>query len=97
MRFVTLFTMCLGLMAGGAVNAQVGRNPGLVNPNLASASELRALPHVTDTTAAAIESNRPFLSAMQLDRVMARARGDAKRTGMKRTDLAAAIEAARSR
>jgi DNA uptake protein ComE-like DNA-binding protein len=71
--------MCLGLMAGGAVNAQVGRNPGLVNPNLASASELRALPHVTDTTAAAIESNRPFLSAMQLDRVMARSLNEAQR------------------
>ncbi len=79
MRNLTLFTLCLGLVAGGAVNAQVGRNQGLVNPNLATASELRALPHVTETAAAAIESNRPFLSAIELDRVLARSLREAQR------------------
>ena len=79
MRFLTLFTVCLGLMVGTA-SAQVGENQGLVNPNLATASELRALPHVTDAVAAAIESNRPFLSAIQLDGILARSLGESQRS-----------------
>ena len=79
MHFLTLFTVCLGLMAGTA-SAQVGQNQGLVNPNLATASELRALPHVTDAVAAAIETNRPFLSAIQLDGILERSLGEPQRS-----------------
>ena len=78
MRFLSFLVVCLGVLAIAA-NAQVGVNQGLANPNLAPASELRALPHVTDAVGAAIESNRPFLSAIELDRVLARSLSDAQR------------------
>ena len=78
MRFLSFLVVCLGVPAIAA-NAQVGVNQGLANPNLATVSELRALPHVTDAVAAAIESNRPFLSAIELDRVLARSLSDAQR------------------
>ena len=78
MRFLSFPAVCLGVLAIAA-NAQVGVNQGLANPNLATASELRALPHVTDAVGAAIESNRPFLSAIELDRVLARSLSAAQR------------------
>ena len=78
MRLLSFLAVCLGVLAIAA-NAQVGVNQGLANPNLATASELRALPHVTDAVGAAIESNRPFLSAIELDRVLARSLSDAQR------------------
>ena len=78
MRLLSFLAVCLGVLAIAA-NTQVGVNQGLANPNLATASELRALPHVTDAVGAAIESNRPFLSAIELDRVLARSLSDAQR------------------
>ena len=78
MRFLSFLAVCLGLLAIAA-NAQVGVNQGLANPNLATASELRALPHVTDDVAAAIESNRPYLSAIELDSVLPGTLDDAQR------------------
>ena len=78
MRFLSFLAVCLGVLAIAA-NAQVGVNQGLANPNLATASELRALPHVTDDVAAAIESNRPYLSAIELDSVLPGTLDDAQR------------------
>ncbi len=78
MRFLSFLAVCLGLLAIAA-NAQVGVNQGLANPNLATESELRALPHVTDDVAAAIESNRPYLSAIELDSVLPGTLDDAQR------------------
>ncbi len=79
MRFPSLLAVCLGVLAI-AINAQVGVNQGLANPNLATSSELRALPHVTDAVATTIESNRPFLSASELDRVLERSLSDTQRS-----------------
>ena len=43
----------------------------LSNPNLASKSELSGLAEVNNALAATIEANRPYLSALDLDRALA--------------------------
>lgn len=47
--------------------AQVGRQPGMVDPNLATEQELTALPHMTPTLAKAIVERRPFLNMTDLN------------------------------
>lgn len=50
--------------------AQVGRNMGLLDPNLAERSELTALPGVTDAVADAIIDARPVLDMLDLDQAL---------------------------
>lgn len=61
----------LALTAGGA-RAQVGRNLGLLNPNLASHEELAAVPGLPAPAVAEIEAGRPFLRMSALHAVVAR-------------------------
>ncbi|MDT8369619.1 MAG: hypothetical protein RQ745_10465 [Longimicrobiales bacterium] len=51
-------------------DAQVGRNQGLLNPNLASAEELAALPQLDAADADAIIAARPHLSVADLDTLL---------------------------
>lgn len=55
------------LLAAGAAFAQVGTNTVVLNPNLASAEEMAAVPHVTAAIAAAIVDGRPYLDATAFD------------------------------
>ncbi len=61
--------VALGLIAGIAVDsaAQVGTNMGVINPNTAGESQLRALPHVTADIASGILERRPFLSPTEFN------------------------------
>ena len=59
------------LAQGAAAWAQAGDRGDLLDPNLADADELGALPHVDEALAAAIVEGRPYLSAQQLDAVLA--------------------------
>jgi DNA uptake protein ComE-like DNA-binding protein len=48
-------------------SAQVGRQPGMVDPNLATEQELAALPHMTPALAKGIVEQRPFLGMAALN------------------------------
>jgi DNA uptake protein ComE-like DNA-binding protein len=53
--------LLLWLLFAGAGQAQVGRSPGLLNPDLASEKELLALPHMNAALVKEIVARRPFL------------------------------------
>lgn len=49
------------------LSAQVGRQPGMVDPNLATEAELTALPGMTPALAKGIVQQRPFLTMTALN------------------------------
>jgi DNA uptake protein ComE-like DNA-binding protein len=57
-RALLALTLLTGMAA--AVQAQVGRNQGVLNPDLASEAELRAVPGLDSALAARILAERPF-------------------------------------
>jgi DNA uptake protein ComE-like DNA-binding protein len=58
--------LALSLIAVPAA-AQVGRQPGMVDPNLATEQELAALPNLTPALARGIVEQRPFLGMTALN------------------------------
>ena len=62
---VALLLVVPGL--GANVSAQVGDSAGVLNPNLAGADELSALPHLTAEIVDGVIQRRPFLDMTQLD------------------------------
>ena len=78
---------CIGLALGlglgtATAAAQVGRNVGVLNPNLASASEMAALPGMTPALAAAVVDGRPFLTMAALDHRLGTSLGEAERDAL---------------
>lgn len=59
------------LIWGPPVFGQVGNNQGLLDPNLAKASQLSALPHMTEALVASVIAGRPYRTAAALDAVLA--------------------------
>lgn len=59
----------LALVAGfaGRAEAQIGRQQGLVDPNIAAEKDLLALPHLNATIVKGIIERRPFLSMTDLN------------------------------
>jgi DNA uptake protein ComE-like DNA-binding protein len=51
----------------GTLAAQVGRQPGMVEPNIATERELAALPHMTPALAKGVVERRPFLNITGLN------------------------------
>ena len=73
-NLVTWWKLTVAIVAlahGAAAWAQAGDRGDLLDPNLADADELGALPRVDEALAAAIVEGRPYLSARQLDAVLA--------------------------
>jgi DNA uptake protein ComE-like DNA-binding protein len=66
-----LMVLVIGVLMAAAASAQVGKNLGLIDPNLAKRSELLALPGVTDKVADAILAARPILKMPDLDKALA--------------------------
>ncbi len=60
----SVLVLVLGLAADG--RAQVGDSGGIVNPNLAGADELHALPHLTGQVVDDLLTRRPFLTMTDL-------------------------------
>lgn len=60
----------LTLVASSA-SAQLGRQQGLVEPNVAADSTMAALPHMNAAIATALKDARPILSAVALDSILA--------------------------
>ncbi len=76
MRLLTL----LVTLASGAALAQVGNHEGLADPNLIAGDELGK--HVSPDAAKAIVDGRPYLSAMQLDEVLAKSLNKSERDAL---------------
>jgi DNA uptake protein ComE-like DNA-binding protein len=70
MRFAPMLSIIVTLVATATLEAQVGRNQNLADPNLADRAMLRALPHASDALVDAIVASRPFLSAKALNDVV---------------------------
>ncbi len=62
-----LLVLTVGLGLSGVARAQVGNPGSVVNPNLASAEELRRLPHLTEAVVDCLMEQRPFLRMADLD------------------------------
>jgi DNA uptake protein ComE-like DNA-binding protein len=80
MRFASMLMTIVALAGTTALQAQVGTNRNLADPNLADAATLRSLPHVSETLANAIVAARPFATAKALDDVLASSLSGAQRT-----------------
>jgi len=66
----TAAVAALTLVASTA-SAQLGRQQGLVEPNVAADSTMAALPHMNAAIATALKDARPILSAVALDSILA--------------------------
>jgi DNA uptake protein ComE-like DNA-binding protein len=74
----TIAALALTLGAG-AVQAQVGNNGGVLNPNLASAGDMTALPHMTAELAQAVFEHRPYLTMLSLNELLSQHLDDEQR------------------
>jgi DNA uptake protein ComE-like DNA-binding protein len=70
-RSRALFTAMAAVLISATAQAQVGRTPGMVDPNLATEKELTALPNVTPQLAKGIVEKRPFLRQADFDAFLA--------------------------
>jgi DNA uptake protein ComE-like DNA-binding protein len=80
----TTAALVLALVAVGALTptiavAQVGKNMGVLNPNLAGKEELLALPQLDENLVEAILEQRPFLSMTALDALLSKSIDDEQR------------------
>jgi DNA uptake protein ComE-like DNA-binding protein len=64
------FLLAAAVLASAPASAQVGENLGLLNPNLASAAEIAAVPGLGEAAAGAIIEGRPFLRMADLHAVV---------------------------
>jgi hypothetical protein len=70
-RIPTLAGLTLLAVSANVADAQLGRQQGLVEPNVAADTVILALPHVTPVFLDALKKARPILSATVLDSVAA--------------------------
>jgi len=66
-RSASVISLFAVFLLAATATAQVGTNTAVLNPNLAGAEELAAVPHISAATAAAIIDGRPYLSAGAFD------------------------------
>lgn len=65
--FAAFAATALTIVLAGTATGQVGKQQGLVDPNIAGEKELLALPHLNPTIAKGIMDRRPFLSMTDLN------------------------------
>ena len=73
-----LLTSVLSMLLAGTAFAQVGKNTGLLNPNLAGRGELVALPQLDEALVDAILDERPFLDMSDLHALLSQSLSDAQ-------------------
>jgi DNA uptake protein ComE-like DNA-binding protein len=66
LKQVVLFVLTLSTWLATPGSAQVGRNNGLLNPDLATAAELAALPSMNGALAKNVVARRPFASMVEV-------------------------------
>ncbi len=69
-RRSAMLALLLGVTGVMTATAQVGNNMGVLNPNLASADEMAALPHMNAEIASAIVEHRPHLTMLPLNEML---------------------------
>ena len=74
----TSLCLLLALAVALPLTAEVGQNPDLLNPNLATADELASVPHVDAALAAKIVDARPLLRPSALHEVISASLGEAQ-------------------
>ena len=79
MRLIKKVAAVSLLTLSGVALAQVGNNDVLVDPNLVEADELAGIPHMTVALVQAVIDGRPYLTAGQLDDVLASASDENQR------------------
>jgi len=67
LALVVVATFALGANFTGRVEGQLGRQQGLIDPNVATEKELLALPHMNTTLVKGLMERRPFLSVTDLN------------------------------
>ena len=65
-----VLSAALIVLAGGSVDAQVGRNTGVLNPNTASEGDMAALPHMSAAKASSIVEQRPFQTMLEVHKLV---------------------------
>jgi len=68
----TSVLVALATIAVTELSAQVGKQPGMIEPNLATEAELATLPNLSADVAKAIAAGRPFLSMTDLNALLAK-------------------------
>ena len=68
--------------AFSAATAQVGRNQGVLDPNVATEQQLVALPGMNATIAKSVIDQRPFLSMLALDSLLGKSLTREQRTAL---------------
>jgi DNA uptake protein ComE-like DNA-binding protein len=69
MRSKTMFSLLVALVLSTpiAASAQLGRQMGLVDPNVATEAQLVAVPHMNATIVKALMAKRPFMNVVELN------------------------------
>lgn len=67
-----LAALALLLVASAPLSAQVGKNLGALNPNLATTEQLATLPGMTPAIIDAVVAGRPYLTMTALDAALAK-------------------------
>ena len=62
--------VAIATVLAAPASAQLGRQQGLVEPNVAADSEMAALPHLNADIAASLKGARPILSSVALDSIL---------------------------
>ena len=70
---IAIASLALVALSATASEAQLGRQQGLVEPNVAADSAMLALPHMNAALVETLKSARPILSATTLDSIAAAA------------------------
>jgi len=64
---VLQLAVAVGALAPLTASAQLGRQMGLVDPNVATEAQLLAVPHMNATVAKALMEKRPFMNIVELN------------------------------
>ena len=64
---VLQLAMAVAALAPITASAQLGRQMGLVDPNVATEAQLVAVPHMNATIAKALMAKRPFMNVVELN------------------------------
>ncbi len=66
-RTILRFVVAAAALAPIAASAQLGRQMGLVDPNVATEAQLLAVPHLNATVVKALMEKRPFMNVVELN------------------------------
>jgi DNA uptake protein ComE-like DNA-binding protein len=67
LALVVVATLAIAANFTGSVEGQLGRQQGLIDPNIATEKELLVLPHMNATLVKGLMDRRPFLSVTDLN------------------------------